>query len=185
MFVSQDPDFAEVLTDLNSRELFWLSRGQLEISVVTEGRDPQRISGFIIGRKSCDSKCPPSHKQMEGMFFSCSRYSRRMWHRGGINWECVHLVGVVLTSICGCFCHLPLYSFSFFLSPSLGFLSPTANLAYRPAVGFGGAPTAVCRSVSVFVRNTETEMAKECDQQPTPALFFVKQTCSLSDVIFL
>lgn len=54
---AQDPDFAEVLTDLNSRELFWLSRGQLEIAVETEGPDPQRISGFITGRKSCDSKC--------------------------------------------------------------------------------------------------------------------------------
>lgn len=53
----QDPDFAEVLTDLNSRELFWLSRGQLEIAVETEGPDPRRISGFITGRKSCDSKC--------------------------------------------------------------------------------------------------------------------------------
>lgn len=52
----QDPDFAEVLTDLNSRELFWLSRGQLEIAVETEGRDPRRISGLITGRKSCDSK---------------------------------------------------------------------------------------------------------------------------------
>lgn len=53
----QDPDFAEVLTDLNSRELFWLSRGQLEIAVATEGRDPHQISGFITSRKSCDSKC--------------------------------------------------------------------------------------------------------------------------------
>lgn len=65
------------------------------------------------------------------------------------------------------------YSFSFFLSPSLRVLSPTANLA----------PTPVCSSV--FVRNTETEMVKECYQQPTLALFFVKQTCSLSDVIFV
>lgn len=54
----QDPDFAEVLTDLNSRELFWLSRGQLEIAVATEVQDPKQISGFINGRKSCDSKCP-------------------------------------------------------------------------------------------------------------------------------
>lgn len=54
---AQDPDFAEVLTDLNSRELFWLSRGQLEIAVETEGLAPRRISGFITGRKSCDSKC--------------------------------------------------------------------------------------------------------------------------------
>ena len=52
----QDPDFAEVLTDLNSRELFWLSRGQLEIAVATEAQDPKQISGFITGRKSCDSK---------------------------------------------------------------------------------------------------------------------------------
>ncbi|XP_037835546.1 chordin isoform X3 [Kryptolebias marmoratus] len=51
----QDPDFAEVLTDLNSRELFWLSRGQLEIVVATEGQDPRQISGFITGRKSCDT----------------------------------------------------------------------------------------------------------------------------------
>ncbi|TKS81442.1 Chordin Protein chordino [Collichthys lucidus] len=50
-----DPDFAEVLTDLNSRELFWLSRGQLEIAVATEGQDPRQISGFITGRKSCDT----------------------------------------------------------------------------------------------------------------------------------
>uniref|UniRef100_A0AAQ5ZTM4 Chordin n=1 Tax=Amphiprion ocellaris TaxID=80972 RepID=A0AAQ5ZTM4_AMPOC len=52
---SHDPDFAEVLTDLNSRELFWLSRGQLEITVATEGPDPRQISGFITGRKSCDT----------------------------------------------------------------------------------------------------------------------------------
>ncbi|XP_041851817.1 chordin [Melanotaenia boesemani] len=52
---SHDPDFAEVLTDLNSRELFWLSRGQLEIAVATEGQDRRQISGFIAGRKSCDT----------------------------------------------------------------------------------------------------------------------------------
>ncbi|XP_061923916.1 chordin-like isoform X3 [Entelurus aequoreus] len=52
---SHDPDFAEVLADLNSRELFWLSRGQLEITVATQGHDPQHISGFITGRKSCDT----------------------------------------------------------------------------------------------------------------------------------
>ncbi|XP_034722598.1 chordin [Etheostoma cragini] len=52
---SHDPDFAEVLTDLNSRELFWLSRGQLEITVATEGQGPRKISGFITGRKSCDT----------------------------------------------------------------------------------------------------------------------------------
>ncbi|KAM9317747.1 chordin [Pholidichthys leucotaenia] len=52
---SHDPDFAEVLTDLNSRELFWLSRGQLEIAVATEGQEPRQILGFISGRKSCDT----------------------------------------------------------------------------------------------------------------------------------
>uniref|UniRef100_A0A667ZP86 Chordin n=1 Tax=Myripristis murdjan TaxID=586833 RepID=A0A667ZP86_9TELE len=52
---AHDPDFAEVLTDLNSRELFWLSRGQLEIAVATEGQNPRQISGFITGRKSCDT----------------------------------------------------------------------------------------------------------------------------------
>ncbi|CAL1571210.1 unnamed protein product [Knipowitschia caucasica] len=52
---SHDPDFAEVLTDLNSRELFWLSRGQLAIAVTTEGHDPKLVSGFITGRKSCDT----------------------------------------------------------------------------------------------------------------------------------
>ncbi|CAL8359796.1 unnamed protein product [Merluccius merluccius] len=52
---AHDPDFAEVLMDLSSRELFWLSRGQLEIAVATEGQDPRQISGFITGRKSCDT----------------------------------------------------------------------------------------------------------------------------------
>uniref|UniRef100_A0A673YCI2 Chordin n=1 Tax=Salmo trutta TaxID=8032 RepID=A0A673YCI2_SALTR len=52
---SEDHYFAEVLTDLNSRELFWLSRGQLVITVETEGQDPRHISGFITGRKSCDT----------------------------------------------------------------------------------------------------------------------------------
>uniref|UniRef100_A0A673YCS8 Chordin n=1 Tax=Salmo trutta TaxID=8032 RepID=A0A673YCS8_SALTR len=52
---ASDTDFAEVLTDLNSRELFWLSRGQLVITVETEGQDPRHISGFITGRKSCDT----------------------------------------------------------------------------------------------------------------------------------
>ena len=60
VFSVQDPDFAEVLMDLNSRELFWLSRGQLEISVATEGQDMRQISGFITGRKSCDSRSSSS-----------------------------------------------------------------------------------------------------------------------------
>ncbi|KAK1162398.1 chordin-like [Acipenser oxyrinchus oxyrinchus] len=52
---SHDPDFAEVLTNLNNREMFWLSRGQLEIAVATEGKNPRRISGYITGKKSCDT----------------------------------------------------------------------------------------------------------------------------------
>ncbi|MGH0169108.1 UNVERIFIED_CONTAM: hypothetical protein FKN15_076262 [Acipenser sinensis] len=52
---SHDPDFAEVLTDLSNREMFWLSRGQLEIAVATEGKNPRRISGYITGKKSCDT----------------------------------------------------------------------------------------------------------------------------------
>lgn len=121
MFVSQDPDFAEVLTDLNSRELFWLSRGQLEISVVTEGRDPRRISGFIIGRKSCDSKCPPS----------CS--SRVLVIPSGCDTTEASNSGVtenvfsLLELVCA---HPPVAVFV---------LLPMANLAYRPSVGFGGA----------------------------------------------
>nr|O57472.1 RecName: Full=Chordin; AltName: Full=Protein chordino; Flags: Precursor [Danio rerio]AAB93485.1 chordin [Danio rerio] len=52
---ADDSDFAEVLADLNSRELFWLSRGQLQISVQTEGQTLRHISGFISGRRSCDT----------------------------------------------------------------------------------------------------------------------------------
>uniref|UniRef100_A0A8C1C677 Chordin n=1 Tax=Cyprinus carpio carpio TaxID=630221 RepID=A0A8C1C677_CYPCA len=51
---ADDSDFAEVLADLNSRELFWLSRGQLQISVETEGQNPRQISGYISGKRSCD-----------------------------------------------------------------------------------------------------------------------------------
>ncbi|XP_068441938.1 chordin [Clinocottus analis] len=65
---SHDPDFAEVLTDLNSRELFWLSRGQLEITVATEGPEPRKISGYITGRKSCDSEsCDRSQRPAQGV----------------------------------------------------------------------------------------------------------------------
>ncbi|XP_051966675.1 chordin-like isoform X2 [Xyrauchen texanus] len=52
---ADDSDFAEVLSDLNSRELFWLSRGQLHITVETEGQNPQQISGYISGKRSCDT----------------------------------------------------------------------------------------------------------------------------------
>lgn len=95
----QDPDFAEVLTDLNSRELFWLSRGQLEIAVETEGQEPQRISGFITGRKSCDSKC--DSRNIRPIFppsifpFPVLRNTAEASDTG-CRWECVfflHLVG--------------------------------------------------------------------------------------------
>ncbi|MEE6524103.1 hypothetical protein FKM82_023337, partial [Ascaphus truei] len=52
---AQDPDFAEVLPDLSSREMLWLAQGQLEIAVETEGRHRQHISGIIMARKSCDT----------------------------------------------------------------------------------------------------------------------------------
>ncbi|XP_051963635.1 chordin-like [Xyrauchen texanus] len=52
---ADDSDFAEVMADLNSRELFWLSRGHLQITVETEGRNPHQISGYISGKRSCDT----------------------------------------------------------------------------------------------------------------------------------
>lgn len=94
----QDPDFAEVLTDLNSRELFWLSRGQLEIAVETEGQDARKISGFITGRKSCDSKCPSKQQQntfarmKQSRIFPSSIFPKH--HRGikrGSCWDWVFL----------------------------------------------------------------------------------------------
>ncbi|KAG1927791.1 chordin [Pimephales promelas] len=51
---TDDSDLAEVLADLNSRELFWLSRGQLQIAMETEGQNPRQISGYISGKRSCD-----------------------------------------------------------------------------------------------------------------------------------
>ncbi|KAM9316583.1 chordin-like [Gastrophryne carolinensis] len=51
----QEPDFAEVLSDLSGREMQWLAQGQLKIAVQTEGRHGQRISGIITVRKSCDT----------------------------------------------------------------------------------------------------------------------------------
>ncbi|XP_066459514.1 chordin isoform X1 [Eleutherodactylus coqui] len=52
---AQEPDFAEVLPDLSSREMQWLAQGHLKIAVQTEGRHGQRISGPITIRKSCDT----------------------------------------------------------------------------------------------------------------------------------
>ncbi|XP_067392662.1 chordin [Emydura macquarii macquarii] len=51
----QDPDFAEVLSDLSSREMLWLAQGQLRITAQTEGRRRRQISGYITARKSCDT----------------------------------------------------------------------------------------------------------------------------------
>ncbi|XP_043378795.1 chordin isoform X1 [Chelonia mydas] len=51
----QDPDFAEVLSDLSSREMLWLAQGQLKITAETEGRRLRQITGYITARKSCDT----------------------------------------------------------------------------------------------------------------------------------
>ncbi|XP_034638446.1 chordin [Trachemys scripta elegans] len=51
----QDPDFAEVLSDLSSREMLWLAQGQLKITAETEGRRRRQIAGYITARKSCDT----------------------------------------------------------------------------------------------------------------------------------
>uniref|UniRef100_A0A8C8RFV1 Chordin n=1 Tax=Pelusios castaneus TaxID=367368 RepID=A0A8C8RFV1_9SAUR len=52
---AQDPDFAEVLSDLSSREMLWLAQGQLRITAQTEGQRRHQISGYITARKSCDT----------------------------------------------------------------------------------------------------------------------------------
>ncbi|XP_071998468.1 chordin isoform X2 [Engystomops pustulosus] len=52
---SQEPDFAEILPDLSSREMQWLAQGHLKIAVQTERRHGHRISGPITVRKSCDT----------------------------------------------------------------------------------------------------------------------------------
>ncbi|XP_030072041.1 chordin [Microcaecilia unicolor] len=52
---AEDSDFAEVLTNLSSLEMFWLAQGQLRISVEVEGRQNLRISGYITVKKSCDT----------------------------------------------------------------------------------------------------------------------------------
>ncbi|TFJ99126.1 Aminomethyltransferase [Platysternon megacephalum] len=51
----QDPDFAEVLSDLSSREMLWLAQGQLKITAETEGRRRRQIAGYVTARKSCDT----------------------------------------------------------------------------------------------------------------------------------
>lgn len=52
----QDPDFAEVLSDLSARELQWLVQGQLRIVAETEGRHARQLAGTITTRRSCDSE---------------------------------------------------------------------------------------------------------------------------------
>lgn len=52
----QDPEFAEVLSDLSARELQWLVQGQLRIVAETEGRHACQLAGTITTRRSCDSE---------------------------------------------------------------------------------------------------------------------------------
>ncbi|XP_062900926.1 chordin [Mobula hypostoma] len=52
---THDSNFAEVITDLSNKEMFLLSHGQLEISLETEGGNPNRISGIITAKKTCDT----------------------------------------------------------------------------------------------------------------------------------
>lgn len=52
----QDPDFAEVLSDLSTHELQWLAQGQLRIVADTEGQHPRQLEGTITARRSCDSE---------------------------------------------------------------------------------------------------------------------------------
>ncbi|EMP27733.1 Chordin, partial [Chelonia mydas] len=48
----QDPDFAEVLSDLSSREMLWLAPGGVKN---TAGGSRRQITGYITARKSCDT----------------------------------------------------------------------------------------------------------------------------------
>lgn len=52
----QDPDFAEVLSELSARELQWLVQGQLRIVAETEGQHARQLVGTITARRSCDSE---------------------------------------------------------------------------------------------------------------------------------
>lgn len=111
----QDPDFAEVLTDLNSRELFWLSRGQLEITVTTEGQDPRRISGFITGRKSCDSKYPCYQTHVKWKLISSvsslhiipASWYPKLYMQQTLRWlrMCFPMQLVCASLYVACFCH--------------------------------------------------------------------------------
>lgn len=147
----QDPDFAEVLTDLNSRELFWLSRGQLEIAVETEGQDARKISGFITGRKSCDSKCPstlpsssrtPLHRRNKAAFslHPSSRYYETPQRHQTRELLAVSVSSGSGSSMCGSFRHLPSINTSC-LSASFQLLSLGGSRVYRPFVELGGTET--------------------------------------------
>lgn len=52
----QDPDFAEVLSELSAHELQWLVQGQLRIVAETEGQHARQLAGTITTRRSCDSE---------------------------------------------------------------------------------------------------------------------------------
>lgn len=52
----QDPNFAEVLSELSAHELQWLVQGQLRIVAETEGQHACQLAGTIITRRSCDSE---------------------------------------------------------------------------------------------------------------------------------
>ncbi|XP_010571398.1 PREDICTED: chordin [Haliaeetus leucocephalus] len=51
----EDPEFAEVLSELSAHELQWLVQGQLRIVAETEGRHACQLAGTITTRRSCDT----------------------------------------------------------------------------------------------------------------------------------
>jgi len=69
----QDPDFAEVLSELSARELQWLVQGQLHIVAETEGRHARRLAGTITTRRSCDSERGAGTPGRRGVAVSLSR----------------------------------------------------------------------------------------------------------------
>lgn len=63
----QDPDFAEVLSELSAHELQWLVQGQLRIVAETEGRHARQLAGTITTRRSCDSEHGAAHRGAGGV----------------------------------------------------------------------------------------------------------------------
>ncbi|XP_065495745.1 chordin isoform X1 [Caloenas nicobarica] len=51
----EDPDFAEVLSEMSAHELQWLVQGQLRIVAETEGQHARQLAGTITTRRSCDT----------------------------------------------------------------------------------------------------------------------------------